>query len=133
MFKTSEDLMEELKKRGIEISRSWFYMILKDLKEDGIVSIKKRGKRYVYAIPEDSFEKVIEFFTDNYRTRNLLTASDIRRELKKKGFEISWFTLYGILKRVPSEYMITRKKFKKTYYYFKPEVIEYLVEKLRGE
>jgi len=133
MFKTSEDLMEELKKRGIEISRSWFYMILKDLKEDGIVSIKKRGKRYVYAIPEDSFEKVIEFFTDNYRTRNLLTASDIRRELKKKGFEISWSTLYGILKRVPSEYMITRKKFKKTYYYFKPEVIEYLVEKLRGE
>ncbi|HID65562.1 MAG TPA: hypothetical protein EYP32_01255, partial [Aquificaceae bacterium] len=130
MFKTSEDLMEELKKRGIEISRSWFYMILKDLKEDGIVSIKKRGKRYVYAIPEDSFEKVIEFFTDNYRTRNLLTASDIRRELKKKGFEISWFTLYGILKRVPSEYMITRKKFKKTYYYFKPEVIKYLVEKL---
>ena len=77
MFKTSEDLMEELKKRGIEISRSWFYTILKDLKEDGIVSIKKRGKRYVYAIPEDSFEKVIEFFTDNYRTRNLLTASDI--------------------------------------------------------
>ena len=133
MFKTSEDLMEELKKRGIEISRSWFYMILKDLKEDGIVSIKKRGKRYVYAIPEDSFEKVIEFFTDNYRTRNLLTASDIRRELKKKGFEISWSTLYGILKRVPSEYMITRKKFKKTYYFFKPEVIEYLVEKLRGE
>jgi len=130
MFKTSEDLREELKRKGIEISKSWFYTILRDLVDEGLVEVKKEGRRKVYIIPENSFEEVVKFFTENYKTKKFLRASDIRRVLKKKGFEISWFSLYKMLKQVPSEYVITRKRFKKTYYYFKPEVVDYLEKKL---
>lgn len=66
----------------------------------------------------------------------LLNVDGLIEKLKEKGIEISRSGVYyWILKGViPEEYIILKKRgAKRKFYYFKPEVIDYLVEKLKGE
>jgi len=64
---------------------------------------------------------------------NLINVDVLIKRLKEKGIEISRSGIYyWILKGViPSEYIVPRKRgARRKIYYFKPEVIDYLLEKL---
>ena len=66
----------------------------------------------------------------------LLNVDGLIDKLKEKGIEITRSGVYyWILKGViPEEYIVLKKRgAKRKFYYFKPEVVNYLVEKLKGE
>ena len=66
----------------------------------------------------------------------LLNVDGLIGKLKEKGIEITRSGVYyWILKGViPEEYIVLKKRgAKRKFYYFKPEVVDYLVEKLKGE
>ena len=68
-------------------------------------------------------------------SEKLLIAREVIALLKEKGIKLSESSLrrYIYKKFIPEEYIVSEKRGLKTYYYFKPEVIDYLVEKLKGE
>jgi len=123
---SAKELFYELQKNGIKISKSWFYVKLRELRNKGLVVTKDKR----YEIPEDKINEVIAFFKQENK---LLTVSELLDRLEKEGIKISRPTIYKFLKETFPEYVLKIKKPKKVSYYFKPEVIEYLVEKLRGE
>ncbi|GAB6064935.1 hypothetical protein JCM9492_00270 [Aquifex pyrophilus] len=64
----------------------------------------------------------------------LLNVDMLINKLKERGIEISRSGIYyWILKGViPGKYVVPKKRgVKRRIYYFKPEVVDYLVEKLK--
>ena len=68
-------------------------------------------------------------------SEKLLIAGEVIALLKEKGIKLSESSLrrYIYKKFIPEEYIVPEKRGLKTYYYFKPEVVDYLEEKLKGE
>jgi len=62
----------------------------------------------------------------------LLTIKDLKKELEGNGIDISYSGIYYWLKVrfIPTKFVIKKKRARKTLYYFKPEVVDYLVKKL---
>ena len=65
-------------------------------------------------------------------SEKLLIAREVISLLKEKGIKLSESSLrrYIYKKFIPEKYIVSEKRGLKTYYYFKPEVIDYLLEKL---
>lgn len=118
-----------LKERGIKVSKSSFYRILKKLQSEGIISKAVMQGREVYLIPEENIEEVIKRIKKE-RKENFLSILEIQLLLEKRGFKISHSSLYRIMKNAPKDFIVQERKLKKTYYYFKPEIMEYIIKQL---
>jgi len=118
-----------LKERGIKVSKSSFYRILKKLQSEGIVSKAVIQGREVYLIPEENIEEIIKRIRKEKKEK-LLSILDIQLLLEKHGFKISHSSLYRIMKNAPKDFIVQERKLKKTYYYFKPEIVDYLIKQL---
>jgi len=124
---SAKELYDELQKSGIKISKSWFYIKLRELRNKGLVVMTKDRGRKKYEIPEDKISQIMAFFK---KENKLLTISELMDRLEKNGIKMSRPTLYKFLEETFPEYVLKIKKPKKVSYYFKPEVIDYLLEKL---
>ncbi|WP_164930908.1 hypothetical protein [Aquifex aeolicus] len=66
------------------------------------------------------------------RIQGYLTSTQVLRELKERGIEISDRTLIRYVKRgfIPGELVRIKRRGLVNYYYFKPEVVDFLVQEL---
>ena len=69
------------------------------------------------------------------KVKEELKVQELLEELKKHGIHLAKTTVYTWVERgyIPENLVRIEKRIRRKFYYFKPEVIEYLVEKLRGE
>jgi len=69
------------------------------------------------------------------KEEKLLKTSEVIEELENFGIKLSGAGLRKYVREgfIPNSFVELQKHGRKHFYYFKPEVIEYLVEKLRGE
>lgn len=127
------------------------YEVFKELKEKGItkyffytlLSSDEDVKRYVRA--EGTFKKRYKVKKEDVNTlkqlilrkwnerRNFLTAFEVSKELERKaGISISPSSIrYYVQKSfIPQDLVVKQKKGKLFYYYFKPQVVDFLLEKL---
>lgn len=67
--------------------------------------------------------------------KDLLTSRKLSRLLSEKGINVSYKTILRYAKEgfIPKDFYLIQQHGKRKYYYFKPEVIDYLLEKLQGE
>jgi len=65
-------------------------------------------------------------------SEKLLMAREVVKLLEEKGIKLSETTLRRYLYRkiIPDKFIVYEKRGMRTYYFFKPEVVDYLVEKL---
>jgi len=123
------EVLKELKKEGI--SKHFFYKLIaedEDVKKYIVVEGKMKKKYKVKAEYVNRLEKLI---IKKWKEKNeFLTASSISRELKKKfGRSLSPSTIRYYLKYIPKNLVIEERKGKLTYYYFRPEAVNFF-EKL---
>ena len=69
------------------------------------------------------------------KEEKLLMAREVVDLLEKKGVKLSETTLRRYVYKgiIPEELIVPERRGMKTYYYFKPKVVDYLVEKLSGD
>ncbi|WP_164930889.1 helix-turn-helix transcriptional regulator [Aquifex aeolicus] len=62
----------------------------------------------------------------------LLSTPELLEELKKRGIDISRVTLYFWIKKgkIPKKFYTVKKRLERQFYYFKPELVEFLTQKL---
>ena len=67
--------------------------------------------------------------------KELLSTPELLEELKKRGIEISRITLYFWIKngKIPKGFYTVKKRLERKFYYFKPEIIEFLTQRLSSE
>ncbi len=65
----------------------------------------------------------------------LLSSLEVIRELRRRGYRLSRTSLMRYVEKgyIPKEFIIIEKKLKRKLHYFKPEVVDFLVEKLSGD
>ncbi len=68
-------------------------------------------------------------------TEQLLSTPELIEELKKRGIDISRVTLYFWIKngKIPKSFYKVKKRLERKFYYFKPELVEFLTERLSSE
>ena len=66
---------------------------------------------------------------------NYLTIKDLQRELLKRDIEVAHRTLLNYIHKgyIPEEFVIVKRKGRRRFYLLRPEVVDYLVEKLLDE
>ena len=64
--------------------------------------------------------------------KELLTSFKVIEELEKRGYKISRTSLMKYVQKgyIPEDFILIERKLKRKFYYFKPEVVDYLVQKL---
>ena len=69
---------------------------------------------------------------DEKNGKKWLSSLDVIRELQKKGFKLSRTSLMRYVEKgyIPKEYIRIEKKLTRKLHYFKPEVIDFLIQKL---
>ena len=66
------------------------------------------------------------------KTEELLEIGEVLKELEKRGIKVNRRTFYTWLEKgkIPSVYFIKKKSLDRVRYFFKPEIVEFLEEKL---
>jgi len=67
--------------------------------------------------------------------RKMLSSLEVISELKKRGYNLSRTSLMKYVEKgyIPKRFYTIDKKMKRKFYYFKPEVVDFLVKKLSEE
>ncbi|GAB6064911.1 hypothetical protein JCM9492_00030 [Aquifex pyrophilus] len=65
-------------------------------------------------------------------TKEFLGVRDVLKELESRGIKINRRTFYLWLEKgkIPSSYFVRRKSLDRVRYFFKPEIIDFLEERL---
>jgi len=66
------------------------------------------------------------------KVKEEITTPELLEELKKHGINVAKTTIYTWVERgdIPKEFVRIEKRMKRKFYYFKHEVIDYLLERL---
>jgi len=66
------------------------------------------------------------------RTEELLEIGEVLKELENRGIRVNRRTFYSWLEKgkIPSTYFIRKKSLDRVRYFFKPEIIDFLEERL---
>lgn len=66
------------------------------------------------------------------KVKEELSTPEVLKELKKLGIHLAKTTIYTWVEKgyIPQDLVRIEKRMKRRFYYFKPEVVNYLVKKL---
>ena len=66
------------------------------------------------------------------KVKEELSTPEVLEELEKHGIHLAKTTIYTWVERgyIPQDLVRIEKRMKRKFYYFKPEVVDYLVKKL---
>ncbi|RUM28016.1 MAG: hypothetical protein DSY32_04865 [Aquifex sp.] len=64
-----------------------------------------------------------------------MSTPQLLRELKKRGIDLNRVTLYYWIKhgKIPRNLYTVKKRLERQFYYFKPEMVDFLTQKLSSD
>lgn len=67
--------------------------------------------------------------------QKLLSTPELLQELQKRGIDLNRVTLYYWIKhgKIPRNLYVVKKRLERKFYYFKPELIDFLTQRLSIE
>jgi len=67
--------------------------------------------------------------------KDFLTSRKLSRFLSEKGINVSYRTILRYVREgfIPEDFYVVQRHGKRKFYYFKPEVVDFLVKKLSEE
>ena len=69
------------------------------------------------------------------KVKEEMNVPELLKELERHGIHLAKTTIYSWVERgyIPKNLVRIEKRMRRKFYYFKPEVVDYLVEKLSGD